>query len=94
MGLNEQIGRPSEKSNKNTPNGVSFVRGSAGDRARVFAVRGRAALGCDGDVHQIKAWLDLLRATAELPPSGQVVPETEELKARRKENKRLSRRVK
>jgi transposase len=40
-------------------------------------------------VTSIKAWIDQLRATGELRPAGEVVPEAEELKALRKENKRL-----
>jgi transposase-like protein len=37
----------------------------------------------------IKGWMERFRATGELPPEGQVVPEAEELKTLRKENKRL-----
>jgi transposase-like protein len=40
-------------------------------------------------VTSIKAWVDQFRASGELPPAGQVVPEAEELKTLRKENKRL-----
>jgi transposase-like protein len=40
-------------------------------------------------VTSIKTWIDQFRSTGELPPAGQVVPEAEELKALRKENKRL-----
>ena len=37
----------------------------------------------------VAKWIEQFRATGELPPVGQVVPEAEELKALRKETKRL-----
>jgi transposase len=37
----------------------------------------------------ITGWIERFRASGELPPADQVVPEAEELKALRKENKRL-----
>ena len=37
----------------------------------------------------IKGWIERFRATGELPPVGQVVPEAEELKTLRTEFKRL-----
>ena len=40
-------------------------------------------------VTSIKAWIDQFRATGELRPAGEAAPEVEELKALRKENKRL-----
>ena len=40
-------------------------------------------------VTSVKAWIDQFRSTGEQPPAGQVVPEAEELKTLRKENKRL-----
>jgi transposase-like protein len=38
----------------------------------------------------VAKWIERFRASGELPPAGQVVPEAEELKALRKENKRLA----
>jgi len=40
-------------------------------------------------VTSIKGWIDRFRATGELPAAGQAVPEAEDLKTLRKENKRL-----
>jgi transposase len=37
----------------------------------------------------IKSWVNKFRASGELPPLGQVVPEAEELRQLRKDNKRL-----
>jgi len=38
----------------------------------------------------VRQWVAKFRATGELPPAGQVVPEAEELKRLRKEIKRLA----
>jgi len=40
-------------------------------------------------VTSIKGWIDRFRATGELSAAGQAVPEAEDLKTLRKENKRL-----
>ena len=37
----------------------------------------------------IRRWIDQFRQSSELPPEGQRVPEAEEMKGLRKENKRL-----
>lgn len=37
----------------------------------------------------IRQWVQKFRATGDLPPVGQVVPEAEELRQLRKDNKRL-----
>ena len=39
--------------------------------------------------HSVRNWIDEFRRTGEVPPEGQPVPDSEELKRLRRENQRL-----
>ena len=53
-----------------------YTRAEAGERLGVSA-------------WSIRRWIEQFRQSGELPPGGQRVPEAEEMKGLRKENKRL-----